>query len=88
MQNSPYARHCMAHKAAQSQQKHCLSFGRKIYVQVCDKIPKQSDREINNLLEIKDNYPKYVVTLDNLAIGNENGIKTIYITDFLLQENL
>ena len=59
----------------------------KIYVQVCDKMPKQSDREINNLLEIKDNYPKYIVTLDNLAVGNENGIKTTYITDFLLQEN-
>ena len=58
----------------------------KIYVQVCDKIPKQSDRETNNLLEIKDNYPKYVVTLDNLATGNENGIKIIHITDFLLQE--
>ncbi|MCR4663544.1 MAG: ATP-binding protein, partial [Endomicrobiaceae bacterium] len=60
----------------------------KIYVQVCDKIPEQSDRETNNLLEIKDNYPKYIVTLDNLATGNENGIKIIHITDFLLQERI
>ena len=60
----------------------------KIYVQVCDKIPEHSDREINNLLEIKDNYPKYIVTLDNLVIGNENGIKIIHITDFLLQEKI
>lgn len=60
----------------------------KIYVQVCDKIPEHSDRETNNLLEIKDNYPKYIVTLDNLATGNESGIKIIHITDFLLQERI
>lgn len=60
----------------------------KIYVQVCDKIPEQSDRETNNLLEIKDNYPKYVVTLDNLVVGNESGVKIIHIADFLLQDKL
>ena len=41
----------------------------RIYVQVCRSLPEASDREIANLLEIKDHYPKYVVTLDELAGG-------------------
>ena len=34
----------------------------RVYVQVCRELPDASDREIVNLLEIKDHYPKYVVT--------------------------
>ena len=34
----------------------------RIYVQVCRRLPEESDREVANLLEIKDHYPKYVVT--------------------------
>ena len=45
----------------------------RIYVQVCHRLPEESDREIANLLEIRDHYPKYVVTLDELAAGNING---------------
>ncbi len=60
----------------------------KIYVQVCKELPTDSDREIANLLQINDHYPKYVVSMDRLAMGNENGIKCINITDFLLLENL
>lgn len=56
----------------------------RIYVQVCYHLPEDSDHEIANLLEIKDNYPKYVVTLDDLATGNINGIKIIHLADFLL----
>lgn len=56
----------------------------RIYVQVCRTLPEQSDREITNLLEIKDHYPKYVVTLDELASGNINGVKIIHLADFLL----
>lgn len=58
----------------------------KIYVQVYRDLPKESDREIENLLKIKDNYPKYIVCNNKLARGNENGIKIIYIVDFLLKE--
>jgi predicted AAA+ superfamily ATPase len=58
----------------------------KIYIQVCRDLPETSDREIANLMEIKDHYHKYVVTKDNLAKGNENGIEIIHITDFLLKE--
>ena len=40
----------------------------RIYVQVCRQLPEESDREIANLLAIKDHYPKYVVTLDEFAV--------------------
>lgn len=58
----------------------------KIYIQVCRDLPEDSDREISNLMEIKDHYHKYVVTKDNLAKGNDNGIEIIHIADFLLKE--
>ena len=38
----------------------------KIYVQVCVQLPENSDREIGNLMEIQDHYPKYVVTTNSL----------------------
>ena len=60
----------------------------KIYVQVCRELPKESDREIANLMEIKDHFPKIVVTLDDYASGNINGIKIIHLVDFLLNENI
>lgn len=57
----------------------------RIYVQVCRRLPEESEREIANLLEIRDHYPKYVVTLDELACGNVNGVKIIHLADFLLK---
>lgn len=59
----------------------------RIYVQVCRRLPEESDREVANLLEIKDHYPKYVVTLDELAAGNINGVKIVHLADFLLSED-
>ncbi len=56
----------------------------RIYVQVCRRLPEESDREVANLLEIKDHYPKYVVTLDELAAGNINGVKIVHLANFLL----
>lgn len=58
----------------------------RIYVQVCRNLPEQSDREIGNLMAIRDHYPKYVVTLDDLAAGNINGVKIVHLADFLLQD--
>ena len=58
----------------------------RIYVQVCRRLPEESDREIANLLEIKDHYPKYVVTLDELAAGNVNGVKIVHLVDFLVSD--
>lgn len=60
----------------------------RIYIQVCKEMPKESDREISNLLEIKDNYPKIIVTLDDFANYNINGIKIMHLADFLLSENI
>ena len=58
----------------------------RIYIQVCRNMPEESDREIANLLEIRDHYPKYVVTLDELAAGNINGVKIVHMADFLLSD--
>ena len=57
----------------------------RVYVQVCRNLPEDSDREVANLLEIKDHYPKYVVTLDELAAGNINGVRIMHLADFLLR---
>ena len=60
----------------------------RIYVQVCRTLPENSNREIGNLLAIKDQYPKYVVTLDELSTGNVNGVIIIHLFDFLLKKEL
>lgn len=58
----------------------------RVYVQVCVQIPENSDREVGNLMEIKDHYPKYVVTTNPMDVGIENGIKVVHLADFLLEE--
>lgn len=60
----------------------------KIYVQVTQEIKseKTQKREYEQLLEIRDNYPKYVVMADDFAGGNYEGIKTMNIVDFLLSK--
>jgi len=61
----------------------------KIYVQVAKEIKTDStrEREYGRLLEIADNYPKYVLLDDDYAGGNYQGIKTIHIADFLLSKD-
>lgn len=56
----------------------------KIYVQVCVQIPENSNREVGNLMEIRDHYPKYIVTLNEMDVGIENGIRIVHLRDFLL----
>ena len=58
----------------------------KIYVQVTKEINSEATekREYERLLDIRDNYPKYVLTSDNFAGGNYEGIRTMHIADFLL----
>lgn len=60
----------------------------KIYVQMTQEIKseKTQKREYEQLLEIRDNYPKYVVMADDFAGGNYEGIKTMNIVDFLLSK--
>lgn len=58
----------------------------RLYVQVTQEIrsEKTAKREYERLLEIHDNYPKYVLTTDAFAGGNYQGIRTMHIADFLL----
>ena len=58
----------------------------RIYVQVCVQLPANSDREVGNLMELRDHYPKYVVTLNSMDTGIENGVKIVHLADFLLAE--
>jgi hypothetical protein len=63
--------------------------GLKVYVQVCLQITEKStlSREFGNLMMINDNYPKYVITLNDLIIGNDyQGIKQMNLLDFLMYE--
>ncbi len=56
-----------------------------IYIQVAYLLPdkKTQEREFGNLLKIEDNYPKYVVTMDEINMSR-SGIKHVNIKDFLL----
>ena len=62
----------------------------KVYIQVAYMLPDDATvrREFGNLLEIADNYPKYVVTMDEMQSGgNYKGIKQISLRNFLLAED-
>ena len=58
----------------------------KLYIQITKEIKseKTEKREYDRLLEIGDNYPKYLLTTDDFAGGNYQGIKTMHVADFLL----
>lgn len=64
--------------------------GQKIYIQVCltlNDSPETTKREFGNLLEIKDNYPKFVITLNDMIIGKDyQGIIQRNLIDFLSQK--
>ena len=61
--------------------------GEKAYFQVAYMIPDQRthDREFGNLLLIKDNWPKYVVSSDEMIGSSYEGIIHIHIRDFLMK---
>lgn len=60
----------------------------KLYVQVTQRITseKTERREYDRLLDIRDNYPKYVLRTDEFAGGNYEGIKTMHVANFLLSD--
>lgn len=60
----------------------------KIYVQVTERITseKAERREYDRLLNIRDNYPKYVLRTDDFVGGNFEGINTMHVADFLLSD--
>lgn len=65
--------------------------GEFIYVQVAYLLANESviEREFGNLLEIRDNYPKFVVSMDDFpAITSYKGIKHLHLLDFLSLDDL
>lgn len=62
--------------------------GEKLYIQVTQEIrsEKTEQREYSRLLEIRDNYPKYVLRTDEFAGGNYEGIRSMHVADFLLSD--
>ena len=62
--------------------------GKKIYIQVAYKLESEDtvNREFTPLLSIKDQFPKYVVTMDELWKDNIQGVQHFHIQDFLLLE--
>lgn len=63
--------------------------GGKLYIQVAYKLESEStvEREFNALLAVRDQYPKYVVTMDELWKDNIEGVRHMHIRDFLLSDD-
>jgi uncharacterized protein len=61
--------------------------GEKIYIQVAYKLESEQtvQREFGHLLSIRDQYPKYVITMDEFWRDNIEGVQHLFITDFLLR---
>lgn len=61
--------------------------GERVYVQVAYQLGDDSiiKREFGNLADIPDNYPKYVVTMDEIQSRNTyKGIRQVNLKDFLI----
>jgi predicted AAA+ superfamily ATPase len=63
-------------------------FGKMVYVQAVHRFTSEEvvEREFGNLERIDDDFPKYVVTLDDLIPGGRRGIECIKLKDFLLSD--
>lgn len=67
----------------------CEKQGQKLYIQVSYLLasPETIHREFSPLLNIQDNYPKLVISMDDLDFSR-NGIKHLNIISFLMNEHL
>lgn len=61
-----------------------------LYIQVAYLLAEQStiEREFKPLLQVKNSYPKYVITMDKTWKENIEGVKHMHIADFLLLDKL
>lgn len=66
----------------------CFKEDRVKYIQVAYELPKNNNRETTNLLLIKENYEKLVITMNYLDVGEVDGVQVVHVIDFLLDENL
>jgi uncharacterized protein len=59
----------------------------KIYYQISATImdEKTRERELRPLESISDNYPKYILTMDQTVFNDYSGIRVKNIIDFLLE---
>lgn len=64
----------------------CEKGAEKLYVQVTLKLENEAtiEREFGNLLKVQDNYPKIVVSEDDFRGNSYQGIKHVFIRDFLV----
>ena len=64
----------------------CEKEGERIYIQVALRLTEENTirREFENLLKIKDNFPKKVITLDAFSGNTWQGIEHIQLSEFLL----
>ena len=64
--------------------------GETKYVQVAVTVSDEAklEQELRPLREAKDNYPKYIITLDEFFAPDHDGIRTINALDFLLGQEL
>ena len=64
----------------------CEKGAEKLYVQATLKLDSETtiEREFGNLLKVQDNYPKIVVSEDEFRGNSYEGIKHVFIRDFLL----
>ncbi len=65
----------------------CEKNGEKLYIQVAYLIPddKVREREFGNLLNIRDNYPKLVLSMDNFIGTSYKGIEHKRILEFIAE---
>ncbi|MCL1819608.1 MAG: ATP-binding protein [Oscillospiraceae bacterium] len=63
--------------------------GDKLYLQVCYLLNEEStiEREFASLLDIKDNYPKFVLYKEGSFKGNFEGIPAVKIEDWLMRND-
>lgn len=61
--------------------------GERLYIQVAYLLagPETIEREFGNLERIPDNYPKLVLSMDELGPNQRNGIRRQHLVDFLLE---
>ena len=61
-----------------------------IYIQVAVTVMDEAklEQELRPFREIEDNYPKYIITLDDMFVKDHDGIKTVNALDFLLGQPL
>ena len=64
----------------------CEKAGERMYIQAAYMIPddKVRDREFGNLLGIPDNFPKKVISMDEVTGSSYQGIEHVHLEDFLL----